>query len=296
MNVQSSAGMASGKMVADLLAPGQSVAGRPVGPASRSRRRCSTIRSRRATSPRTRASTCTARRCRTSTSLRGTVSLDSPRAGRRRLCRGAHPRQRAASTAGRSRSTAAPSAYGASATVAGNVTLPDFDRKRPRGRLRRARPGRASRSAQAAARAEGAAGGDRRQRRLSRHGRRRQRRRDAGSDVDLRFEPSTVAGARIAGGSTAGVTVDGGRCRIAPTRPSRISICSRSASSSACRRSPTDRYTSTINGHIIASGRGTTPRDDGRDGERHADRHVDPRRHDSAADLRRRRRATTRRT
>ena len=44
-------------------------------------------------------------------------------------------------------------------------------------------------------------------------------------------------------------------------RPSPISICSASASSSTCPRSPTDRYKSAINGHIVASGRGTTPKE-----------------------------------
>ena len=48
-----------------------------------------------------------------------------------------------------------------------------------------------------------------------------------------------------------------------------------------------DRYKSAINGHVVASGRGTTPQTMDADGARDADRLVDPRRPDSPAGVRR---------
>ena len=54
--------------------------------------------------------------------------------------------------------------------------------------------------------------------------------------ADVTFRPSVLAGARIAEGGTAGVTLAGRRSRIAPTRACGISTSSASAARSASRR------------------------------------------------------------
>ena len=182
----------------------------------------------------TRASICTARRLSNSTRCTARSSIDSPRivaAGY--VAERVHAKARIDGR--RVGLDGERGGYGAAATVAGNVTLPDRRRSAPSRSIFTARRGT---SICASCRAsEGPAGGDRRQRRLS-------RRRIAGPAAGPRAgrrRPSlrAVDGRRraIAAGSTAGVTIERrGRSATGPTRRSRTSICSASARRSTSRR------------------------------------------------------------
>src|SRR5262249_35110193 len=78
---------------------------------------------------------------------------------------------------------------------------------------------------------------------------------------DLRFAPSTVAGARIAGGSTAAFTVKGQDVSYRADATVADLDLERVGTEFNVPALATDRYKSTINGHIVASGRGTTPKE-----------------------------------
>ena len=280
MNVQSSAGVASGKLTADLVAPGQSVQGGL------------TVKhldlSALLNDPKQKSDiTANARvdlhgeALSNANALHGTVSLDSPR-----LVAAGYVAERVHANArinGRQlRIDGSAAAYGAAATVAGNVTLPDFAatdrtvgydvhgqarhvdlRQLPRelkipaaatnvnadyhavgsvrSGLRRTLPGPASRRAGTSVVKTSVVSG------VSR------------TVVDLRFQPSTVAGARIAGGSTAGVTINGSD--LAYRADATVADLDLQTLGEQFRvpALATERYASAINGHITANGRGTEP-------------------------------------
>jgi hypothetical protein len=77
--------------------------------------------------------------------------------------------------------------------------------------------------------------------------------------ADLRFQPSTVAGARIAAGSTAGVTLNGDE--IAYRADATVANLDLEQIGRQFRvpALAVDRYQSSINGHLVATGRGTAP-------------------------------------
>ena len=263
MNVQSTAGMASGTVVADLLTPGQSVNGALSvkhldlsvlldDPAQKS------------------DITADARidlhgeALSNVNALRGTVSLDSPRlvtAGyvAERVHANATINGRQAGIDGHA------SAYGAAATVAGHVTLPDFEKKDRtvaydlHGQARHVdlrqlphalRIPPAATDVNAEYHAKGVVGAGPRVRPGATHG-------SPTTNVDLRLAPSTVAGARVAGGSTAGVTVIGSDVAYRAD----ITVADLDLQTIGGQfRVPAlaaDRYKSALNGHIVANGRGT---------------------------------------
>lgn len=77
--------------------------------------------------------------------------------------------------------------------------------------------------------------------------------------ADARFLPSTVAGTTIEGGSTAGATVKGDAIAYRADATVRDLDLQRIGREFRVRVLDDDRYASRINGHLVASGRGTTP-------------------------------------
>ena len=268
MNVQSSAGLASGKIVADLLTPGQSVQG------DLSVRHLDL--SALLNDPKQKSDiTATARMdlhgeaLSNINGLRGTLSLDSPR-----LAAAGYVAERVHANArinGRQIGIDGNAvAYGAAATVAGNVTLPDLDRKERtvaydlHGRARhvdlRQLPrnlevppattnvnadyhvvspvAQAFRPADAGLKPRAASGA-------------------TSVSADLRFQPSTVAGARIADGSTAGVTIVGETVAYRADATVADLDLQRVGEQFRVPALATDRYKSSLNGHVVANGRGT---------------------------------------
>ncbi|HMB78610.1 MAG TPA: translocation/assembly module TamB domain-containing protein, partial [Vicinamibacterales bacterium] len=77
--------------------------------------------------------------------------------------------------------------------------------------------------------------------------------------ADVRFQPSTVAGTRIAAGSTAGVTLDG--AAIAYRADATVADLDLERIGKAFRVTAlaVDQYKSSVNGHIVAHGSGTDP-------------------------------------
>jgi autotransporter translocation and assembly factor TamB len=269
MNVQSSAGLASGKIVADLLTPGQSVA----GDLSVRHLDLSSILN----DPKLKSDiTANARMdlhgeaLSNINGLRGTLSLDSPR-----LAAAGYVAERVHANArinGRQIGIDGNAvAYGAAATVAGNVTLPDLDRKERtvaydlHGRARhvdlRQLPrelkvppastnvnadyhvvspvAQAFRPADAGLKPRATSGA-------------------TSVSADLRFQPSTVAGARIAADSTAGVTIVGETVAYRADATVADLDLQRVGEQFRVPALATDRYKSSLNGHVVANGRGTT--------------------------------------
>jgi autotransporter translocation and assembly factor TamB len=248
MNVQSSAGRMSGSVVADVMAPGQSVAGEvavkhlDLSPILNNPRQKSDI-------------TATARfdlrgeSLSKVTALRGTASVDSPR-----LVSAGYVAERIHAKArvdGRRVSLdGSAAAYEAVATVAGNITLPE--ERAPLGydihgvarhvdlrnlpRELGAPP--ASTNINAAYHVAGSAG--------------------PAARGDLRFEPSTIAGAKIAPGSTAGFSVNGNDVSYKADATVADLDLQRIGTEFKLPALAVDRYQSAINGHIVADGRGTT--------------------------------------
>jgi autotransporter translocation and assembly factor TamB len=79
--------------------------------------------------------------------------------------------------------------------------------------------------------------------------------------VDARFERSTLAGATIAGGSTVGATIDGKAIGYSADATVNDLDLERIGREFKVPALATDRYKSTINAHIVANGRGTTPQE-----------------------------------
>jgi autotransporter translocation and assembly factor TamB len=250
MNVQSSAGQMSGTVVADLMAPGQSVSGEvsvkhlDLSPLLNDPRQKSDI-------------TATARvnlhgeSLSNVNALHGTASIDSPR-----LVAAGYVAERIhAKTRIDGRRVAldgSAAAYGAAATVAGNLTLPEG--KAPLGfdvhgvarhvDLRRlpseARVPPAGTNINAAYHVAGSTGN---------------------INGDLRFEPSTIAGAKVAAGSTAGFSVNGQDIGYKADATVADLDLQRIGTEFRVPALATDRYQSAINGHIVAEGHGTTPKE-----------------------------------
>jgi hypothetical protein len=257
MNVQSSAGQMSGTLVSDLMAPGQSVAGEvtvkrlDLSPLLNNPRQKSDI-------------TGTARvnlhgaSLSNVNALHGTASIDSPRlvaAGY--VAERIHAKARIEGRRVAFDGSAA--AYGTAATVAGNITLPEghgplnFDvrgvarhvdlRQLPR----EANVPPASTNINATYHVVGSApvGSDGR----------------TAIDGDLRFEPSTIAGAKVAAGGTAGFSVKGRDIGYKADAMVTDLDLQRIGTEFGVPALATDRYRSAINGHIVAQGRGTTPKE-----------------------------------
>jgi autotransporter translocation and assembly factor TamB len=261
MNVQSSAGQLSGNVVADLMAPGQSVSGDvsvkhlDLSPLLNDPRQKSDI-------------TATARvnlhgeSLSNVNALHGTASIDSPR-----LVAAGYVAERVHAKARidgrRVALDGSAAAYGAAATVAGNLTLPEgkaplgFDvhgvarhldlRRLPRD----AGVPPANTNINAAYHVVGSAplgSGSLGSRTLHTSG-------------DLRFEPSTIAGAKVAAGSTAGFSVNGKDIGYKADATVADLDLQRIGTEFRVPALATDRYKSAINGHIVADGHGTTPKE-----------------------------------
>jgi autotransporter translocation and assembly factor TamB len=77
--------------------------------------------------------------------------------------------------------------------------------------------------------------------------------------IDLEFEPSTVAGGRVEGGSTASVAVNGADVQYQTDATVAGVDLQQLGEQFNIPALATDRFKSSLNGHITASGRGTTP-------------------------------------
>ena len=271
MNVRSSAGQVNGNIVADLKAPRQSAAGtvsiRHLDLVADPERR----RRGRATSPRMSRSICTPSRSPTSVRFSGTVSVDAPRivaAGfaADRVKANARIDGRRVAIDGRA------SAYGSTVTTAGRLVLPEelsgpvaFD---VRGQARRVDLRRLPRSLNVPAAATDING------EYHVAGTVRSGSADlqptwdparpwdpalAGLQGDLRFAPSTIAGATIASGSTAGFTIDGRDIAYQTDATVDNLDLQRVGTEFRVPALADQRYKSSVNGHIVASGSGTIP-------------------------------------
>jgi len=250
MSVQWPAGAVSGKVVADLVAPGQSIAG---DLSVRHLDLSSILNDPASKSDITADARVDLRGGALSnlSALHGTLSIDSPR-----LAAAGYVAERVHAQArvnGRQVGvTGNAAAYGAAVTFAGDVTLPDADGQERavaydiHGQaahvdLRRLPPTLNVPPAATNINAEYHATG-----------------RAMAITADLRFQPSTIAGASVTSGSTAGVTVAGGDiayradATIAQLDLQRVGDEFRVPALAA------DRFKSSLNGHLAATGRGTT--------------------------------------
>ena len=257
MHVRSSAGDVAGVAVVDLVAPGQSVTGAlsvrhlDLSPIVNKGADQSHLKTDLTADARVDLH---AQNFLNLTSLRGTVRLDAPRlafAGyaAEQVKADARIDGRQVAIAGRG------SAYGATATAAGRVTLPQGEgtgrdaltydlhgraqhvdlRKLPRN----LNVPPASTNVTADYHVTGTG--------------------PSAIVADLRFEPSTVAGARIAGGSKAGVSVMGENIGYRADATVESLDLERVGREFKIPALAMDRYTSAINGHVVANGSGTTP-------------------------------------
>jgi autotransporter translocation and assembly factor TamB len=249
MNVQSSAGLASAKVVADLQAPRQSVA----GDLSVKHLDLSAIVAGQQKSDMTADGRVNVRGDFSNLhSLRGDAELDAPRvvaAGY--VAEKIHATMKIEGT--RIGVDGRAVAYGASATASGRVTLPQG--KEPlsydlhgvahhvdlRQLPKQAKVPPAATNVNASYHVTGVASG-----------------RMTG---DLRFEPSTIAGATIASGSTAGFSVNGKEIGYKADATVADLDLQRVGKAFNILALAADRYKSSINGHIVASGHGTTPKE-----------------------------------
>jgi autotransporter translocation and assembly factor TamB len=268
MNVRSSAGQVTGKVVADILTPGQSVTGDlavrnlDLAPILNDRKQKSDITANARVDIHGEALS-------NVDSLRGTIALDAPRVVAAGYAAG--PIHAKARIAGRKIALGGnAAAYGANATVAGTVTLRDMAKPaaaRPvvfdlNGQVRRLDLRKMPRSlnvppaatdVNAAYHAAGSVpvGGDRSS----------SARAGAAVKADLTFQPSTIAGATIEAGSTAGATINGGAIDYRADATVANLNLQRIGREFRIPALDTDRYQSDINGHVVASGSGTTPKE-----------------------------------
>jgi autotransporter translocation and assembly factor TamB len=276
MHVQSPAGTASGTLVADLEEPGQSVKG------NLSVRHLDL--SALMNDPKQKSDITANARVDLSgaalsnvNSLHGSVSLDSPRT----MVAGyvaERVRANARIGGGQIGIDGSAAAYGASATVSGNVTLPDLKQEARtvafdvHGQVRSVNLRQLPRElaippAATDVNADYHAVGS------VRSGSSRTLPEPktvvpastsvvsgfSRTNVDLRFQPSTIAGARIAAGSTAGVTVNGSD--IAYRADATVADLDLQGIGEQFHvpALADGRYKSVINGHVTGSGKGTTP-------------------------------------
>jgi autotransporter translocation and assembly factor TamB len=263
MNVRSSAGDAIGRIVADVLEPGQAVRGDL------------TVRhidlAQLLNDPKQKSDITGNAHVdvhgdsfQKIDSLRGGLSIDSPRIVAAGYTAG--PIYANAQIEGRRVAlTAKAMAYGASATASGHVTLPDYADKNAKsrtipfdisGQLRRVDLRRMPRDLKMPA-ADTDVNADYHV---------------AGSVTtgtnatqklkgDAKFLPSTLAGATIAGGSTAGFTMNGEAIGYSADATVGDLDLERIGKEFNVPALAADRYQSRINAHVVANGRGTTPKE-----------------------------------
>jgi autotransporter translocation and assembly factor TamB len=263
MNVRSSAGDAIGRVVADILEPGQAVRGDL------------TVRhldlSQLLNDPKQKSDITgnahldvRADSFQKLETLHGNLALDSPRIVAAGYTAG--PLNAKAQIDGRrAQFSAKANAYGASVTATGKATLPDFADKHAKsqtipfdvsGELRRVDLRKLPRELKIPA-ADTNVNGDYHLAGTVTTGS------NATQNVrgDVRFLPSTASGATIAGGSTAGFTMNGkaiGYSADATVQHLDLERVGREFDVPALR---SDRYKSTINTHLVANGSGTTPKE-----------------------------------
>jgi len=263
MNVRSSAGSAIGRVVADILEPGQSVRGDLTvrhldlsailnDPKQKSDITASAHVDVRADS------------FQKLDTLHANIALDSPRIVAAGYTAG--PIDAKAQIDGRrAQFSAKANAYGASATAVGKATLPDFaDRKATAqtipfdvsGQLRHVDLRNMPRELNIPA-ADTNVSGDYHVTGAVTTGKNP----TGNVQGDLKFLPSTLAGATIAGGSTAGFTMNGkaiGYSADATVQDLDLQRVGRAFNVPALAD---DKYKSTINAHLVANGSGTTPKE-----------------------------------
>jgi hypothetical protein len=263
MNVRSSAGDAVGKIVADILEPVQAVRGDltvrhlDLSAILNDPKQKSDITANAHVDVR-------ADSFQKLDTLHGNIALDSPRVVAAGYTAG--PINAKAQIDGRrAQFSAKANAYGASATAVGKATLPDFTDKNAKaqtipfdvtGQLRHVDLRNMPRDLKIPA-ADSNVSGDYHV---------------AGSVTtgknptqniagDVKFLPSTLAGATIAGGSTAGFTMNGkaiGYSADATVQNLDLQRVGRDFNVPALAD---DKYKSTINAHLVANGSGTTPKE-----------------------------------
>ncbi len=258
MNVRSSAGQLTGRLTADVAAPGQSASGRlsvrhlDLAPILNDRKRRSDITADARFDVGSRAFS-------ELDSIHGDVEITTPRVEAAGFAAG--PANVKARLAGRRVDIdAQAAAYDATATASGRVTIPDPQQPGPipfdvRGRIRavdlRKLPRElnvppAATDLNAAYHVSGAVTP-------------RADAKGARVSADLRFEPTRVAGATIAAGSAAHATLDGGDVSYAADAS--VADLNLHAVGEAFNVTALadPRYDSDINGHVVANGRGTRP-------------------------------------
>jgi autotransporter translocation and assembly factor TamB len=268
MNVRSSAGQITGTFVADVMAPGQSVAGDlsvrnlDLAPILNDSKQKTDLTANARVDIHGEALS-------NIDSLRGTLALDAPRLVAAGYAAG--PVHAKARIQGRKVALDAnAAAYGATATAAGQVTLPDLAKDAgPRsiafdlsGQVRRIDLRRMPRNlnvppaatdVNAAYHAAGSVPAG--------SGTSGSARAGTAVKADLAFQPSTVAGATIEGGSTAGATINGHAIAYRADVTVADLDLQRLGREFKVAALDTERYQSDINGHVVASGTGTTPRE-----------------------------------
>ncbi|HJZ72169.1 MAG TPA: translocation/assembly module TamB domain-containing protein [Vicinamibacterales bacterium] len=263
IDVRSSAGDATGKVVADILEPGQSVRGdltvRRIDLAQllNDPKQKSDITGNAHVDVR-------AESFQKLDTLRANVAVNSPRIAAAGYVTG--PLAAKAQIDGRRVAFSAnANAYGASATAEGKATLPDFADKNARmqtipfdvsGQLRRVDLRKMPRELKIPA-ADTSVSADYHVAGSVTTGEHAKQ----NITLDAAFLPSTVAGATIAGGSTAGVTVDGKAIGYSVDATVRDLDLERVGTAFNLPALATDRYKSTINAHLVASGHGTAPQE-----------------------------------
>jgi translocation and assembly module TamB len=262
MNVRSPAGNITGNVVADILTPGQSVSGVV---SVRHLDLAAILKDPRQKTDLTGDAHLDLHGEALSnvSALHGTMSIDAPRIVAAGYTAG--PIHAKARIDGRKVGIGGNlAAYGATATVAGNVTLPDTTKETPaqpivfdlRGQARHVDLRKMPRNlnvppAETDVNAEyHAAGSVMTGKHASQH-----------VNVDATFMPSSVAGARIAAGSTGGFTLSGNDIGYSADANLADLDLQRVGQQFNVPALAADRYKSTINGHIVATGHGTTPKE-----------------------------------
>jgi hypothetical protein len=263
MNVRSSAGDAVGKIVADILEPVQAVRGDltvrhlDLSAILNDPKQKSDITANAHVDVR-------ADSFQKLDTLHGNIALDSPRVVAAGYTAG--PINAKAQIDGRrAQFSAKANAYGASATAVGKATLPDFTDKNAKaqtipfdvtGQLRHVDLRNMPRDLKIPA-ADSNVSGDYHVAGSVTTGR------NPTQNItgDVKFLPSTLAGATIAGGSTAGFTMNGkaiGYSADATVQNLDLQRVGRDFNVPALAD---DKYKSTINAHLVANGSGTTPKE-----------------------------------
>jgi autotransporter translocation and assembly factor TamB len=260
MNVRSSAGQITGQVVADLLMPGQSVAGDlsvrqlDLAPILNDPRQKTDLTADAHVDLRGETLS-------NINALHGTATLDSPRLVAAGYTTG--PVHTKARIDGRRVALDGNAkAYGAAATFAGTVVLPDTTKHTAaqpiefdvRGLARHVDLRKLPRTLNVPAAATSVNAGYHVSGSVSPGA-------TARVNGDLRFEPSTVAEMEIAAGSLAGFSVNGEAIGYSADATVSNLDLQRIGQEFKIPALAADRYRSDINGHIVANGSGTTPKE-----------------------------------